>query len=193
MCQRRTERFRPAPTTFPYGFDRGKARLRRPRRAVTAYVASAMGIVRVRVAGDTVGEFGLCERCSARDIAAGPAAVAIATDEDVRYSPSRTEPERTAAAATAVTMRTLATRHSRPRRTFVGTGFGPAVAVGYDDDGDLLADRRTVASRVKPRTRASGPRSRTRPSRQFGRSTVISSGQRTASTAFRTADLITPD
>ncbi|WP_425498453.1 HVO_0234 family beta-propeller protein, partial [Natrinema soli] len=43
--------------------------------AATAYVASAMGIVRVRVAGDTVGEFGLCERCSARDVAAGPAAV----------------------------------------------------------------------------------------------------------------------
>ncbi|ELY69688.1 HVO_0234 family beta-propeller protein, partial [Natronobacterium gregoryi] len=28
-----------------------------------AYVSSPMGVVRVRIAGDTVGEFSLCNRC----------------------------------------------------------------------------------------------------------------------------------
>ncbi|PGF16022.1 hypothetical protein CP556_07760 [Natrinema sp. CBA1119] len=108
--------------------------------AVTAYVASAMGIVRVRVAGDTVGEFGLCERCSARDIAAGPAAVAIATDEDVRVLALEDGAGTNRSGGDGgddenVGDASIATEEE----TFVGTGFGPAVAVGYDDDGDLLA------------------------------------------------------
>ncbi|SEQ74830.1 HVO_0234 family beta-propeller protein [Natrinema salaciae] len=94
--------------------------------AVTAYVASAMGVVRVRVAGDTVGEFGLCERCEARDIAATRDAVAIATDEDVRVHEVANE----AAAETG--------DGDAADETFVEAGFGPAVAVGYDD-GDLIA------------------------------------------------------
>jgi len=138
VCQRRTERFRPAPTTFLHGFDRGKRVYGDRAGAVTAYVASAMGIVRVRVAGDTVGEFGLCERCSARDIAAAPPRSPSRPTKTSEYSPSRTEPERTAAAATAVTMRTLATRHRDRGGDVRRDGSGPAVAVGYDDDGDLL-------------------------------------------------------
>jgi len=98
-----------------------------------------MGIVRVRVAGDTVGEFGLCERCSARDIAAGPAAVAIATDEDVRVLALEDGAGTNRSGGDGgddenVGDASLATEEE----TFVGTGFGPAVAVGYDDDGDLL-------------------------------------------------------
>ncbi|SEW26836.1 HVO_0234 family beta-propeller protein [Natrinema salifodinae] len=89
--------------------------------AITAYVASAMGVVRVRVAGDTVGEFGFCDRCTARDVAATRDAVAIATDEDVRVC--------SLADATG----------TDAEETFDETGFGPAVAVGYDADGDLLA------------------------------------------------------
>ncbi|PCR91894.1 HVO_0234 family beta-propeller protein [Natrinema ejinorense] len=88
--------------------------------AITAYVASAMGVVRVRVAGDTVGEFGLCERCEARDIAATRDAVAIATDQDIRVCPL--EGDDGAASED---------------ETFVETGFGPAVAVGYDG-GELI-------------------------------------------------------
>ncbi|QCS40885.1 hypothetical protein [Natrinema versiforme] len=91
--------------------------------AITAYVASAIGVVRVRVAGDTVGEFGLCERCEARDIAATRDAVAVATDEDVRIR----------------TLEDGADTDDAGDDPFVETGFGPAVAVGYDDDGDLIA------------------------------------------------------
>ncbi|MXV61495.1 hypothetical protein GS429_05335 [Natronorubrum sp. JWXQ-INN-674] len=84
--------------------------------ATEAYVASSIGVVRVRVAGDTVGEFGLCDRCNARDIAATDDAVAIATDEDVRI---------------------LSLEDDDP--TFVDAGFGPAVAVGYGDTGLIVA------------------------------------------------------
>ncbi|OLZ42447.1 hypothetical protein A6E15_16410 [Natrinema saccharevitans] len=85
--------------------------------AITAYVASATGVVRVRVAGDTVGEFGLCERRPARDVATTDEAVAIATDEDVRVA--RLE-------------------DGEDTETFAETGFGPAVAVGADG-GELFA------------------------------------------------------
>ncbi|QLG49853.1 HVO_0234 family beta-propeller protein [Natrinema halophilum] len=96
--------------------------------ALTAYVASAVGVVRVRVAGDSVGEFGLCERCTARDVAATRGSVAIATDEDVRAFglEDGAEAEESDTAPVA------------GDETFVETAFGPAVAVGYDG-GDLLA------------------------------------------------------
>ncbi|MFC4540698.1 hypothetical protein ACFO5R_02000 [Halosolutus amylolyticus] len=98
--------------------------------AVEAYVASSVGVVRVRVAGDTVGEFGLCDRCDARDVAATrtgtKAGVAIATDEDIRVL------DATPAAESADE------RADDP--TFVDTGFGPAVAVGYDGETLLAAD-----------------------------------------------------
>ncbi len=88
--------------------------------ATEAYVASAVGVVRVSVAGDTVGEFGLYDRSPARDIATarGDGTVAVATDEDVRIH--------TNAAI------------SDGEEQVVETGFGPAVAVGYHD-GTLLA------------------------------------------------------
>ncbi len=96
--------------------------------ALTAYVASAIGVVRVRVAGDTVGEFGLCARCTACSVAATRSSVAVATDEDVREFALEDEPDDTADEAPA----------AAGDETFAETGFGPAVAVGYDD-GELLA------------------------------------------------------
>ncbi|ELY79605.1 HVO_0234 family beta-propeller protein [Natrinema gari] len=89
--------------------------------AITAYVTSGIGVVRVRVAGDTVGEFGLCERCHARDVTATRDAVAIATDDDVR-------------------VHALEGGNGTDDETFVETGFGPAVAVGYDDRELIAAD-----------------------------------------------------
>ena len=96
--------------------------------ALEAYVASSIGVVRVRIADDTVGEFGLCERCTARDVAATADAVAIATDEDVRLLALDSD------------------RHGGPSEdasgsdaTAVATGFGPAVAVGYDGSGLVAA------------------------------------------------------
>ncbi|MDS0476261.1 hypothetical protein [Natrinema sp. 1APR25-10V2] len=96
--------------------------------ALTAYVASAIGVVRVRVAGATVGEFGLCERCTARGVAATRSSVAVATDEDVREFALEDETDDTADEAPV----------DAGDETFTETGFGPAVAVGYND-GDLLA------------------------------------------------------
>ncbi|WP_254521684.1 HVO_0234 family beta-propeller protein [Natrinema caseinilyticum] len=93
--------------------------------AITAYVASAIGVVRVRVAGDTVGEFGLCERCAARDVAATRRRIAVATDEDVRMVELEDGPDADAPGAGG-------------DETFAETGFGPAVAVGFDGD-ELLA------------------------------------------------------
>ncbi|WP_254762486.1 HVO_0234 family beta-propeller protein [Natrinema marinum] len=98
--------------------------------AITVYVASAIGVVRVRVAGDTVGEFGLCERCTARGVAATPSSVAVATDEDVReFALEDTQTDDGGAGDGPV---------AAGDESFAETGFGPAVAVGYDG-GDLLA------------------------------------------------------
>lgn len=97
--------------------------------AITAYVASANGVVRVRVAGDTVGEFGLCERCTARGVAATRRRVAVATDEDVRVVALETELDAGATGDVPV---------AGGDETFVETGFGPAVAVGFDGE-ELLA------------------------------------------------------
>jgi len=80
-----------------------------------AYVASGVGLVRVKIANDIVGEFALVRRCTARDVAAGGRRVAVATDEDVLVSARKDDEE-----------------------TVEPTDFGPAVAVGYAD-GDLLA------------------------------------------------------
>jgi hypothetical protein len=88
--------------------------------AARAYVASSIGVVHVRVAGDTVGEFGLRARCEARDVAAASGTVAVATDEDVRVLDSSADaPDEEPA--------------------FSETGFGPAVAVGGDDSRLLAA------------------------------------------------------
>ncbi|ELY55114.1 HVO_0234 family beta-propeller protein [Natronolimnohabitans innermongolicus] len=101
--------------------------------ALEAYVASSIGVVRVRVAGDTVGEFGLCDRCTARDIAAGGGVVAMATDEDVRLLALESGPERDGDRDTE------AQTESADESPVIDAGFGPAVAVGADDRGLIAA------------------------------------------------------
>lgn len=76
------------------------------------YVASRLGVTVVSVSADLVGEFALARRCTARDVAAGPDRLAVATDEDVLVNEGD---------------------------DYAGTGFGPAVAVGVDDDRLLAA------------------------------------------------------
>ncbi|WP_255169434.1 HVO_0234 family beta-propeller protein [Natrononativus amylolyticus] len=80
--------------------------------ATVVYVASGAGVLRVRVANDLVGEFSLCERGTTRDVATDGDRIAAATDEDVLVADADDR--------------------------FEETGFGPAVAVGYDG-GTLLA------------------------------------------------------
>lgn len=46
------------------------------------YLASEIGVVRVSVSGDSIGEFGIEHRCRARDLT-GVGELAVATDEDV--------------------------------------------------------------------------------------------------------------
>ncbi|WP_435155890.1 HVO_0234 family beta-propeller protein [Haladaptatus sp. DFWS20] len=76
---------------------------------VTVYVATELGVVRVEISGDIVGEFSMAHRCVARDVATVGDSLAVATDEDALDSDFRT------------------------------LGFGPTVAVGFDGDTLLAA------------------------------------------------------
>lgn len=76
-----------------------------------AYVATDAGVARVAVSGVHIGEFGLAFREPAWDVAAGDGLLAVATDEDVYLG---TE--------------------------FKVSGFGAAVAVGFDGGTPLAAD-----------------------------------------------------
>lgn len=101
--------------------------------ATTAYVATGLGVVAASIADDRLGEFGIVRRCEARDAAADSGRVAVATAEDVL----RRDPETDG---------------------FEATGFGPAVAVGFDggrlamagEDGRLVheidGERREIGS-----------------------------------------------
>ncbi|ADD05315.1 uncharacterized protein Nmag_1741 [Natrialba magadii ATCC 43099] len=96
--------------------------------AVQAYVASSIGVVRVHIAGETVGEFSLCARCDARDIATTQSGrVVVATDEDVRIEAhlDRTDTD---------------DRNAASEFSLTDTGFGPATAVGVTET-TLLAAR----------------------------------------------------
>ncbi|WIV68309.1 HVO_0234 family beta-propeller protein [Natrialbaceae archaeon AArc-T1-2] len=125
------------------------------RTGVTeAYVASGIGVCWVRISEEIVGEFGLVTRCSARDVAVTAEAVAVATDEDVLVFEDERVDSTTAGTAredgttagtaredgtTAGTAREDGTTAGTAREDgFTATGFGPAVAVGYDDS-SLLA------------------------------------------------------
>ena len=91
--------------------------------AVDLAIATGMGVARVSVSGEQVGEFGLASQVAARDVVTAPPAIgssgddgpgiAVATDEDVLVGdPDALQP----------------------------TGFGPAVTVGRRDDALLAAD-----------------------------------------------------
>ncbi|WP_458207354.1 HVO_0234 family beta-propeller protein [Haladaptatus sp. NG-SE-30] len=75
----------------------------------TVHVASELGVARVEVSADIVGEFSIAHRCVARDVAGRDGHLAIATDEDVLDG------------------------------EFSSLGFGAAVAVGFDGDDLLVA------------------------------------------------------
>jgi len=81
------------------------------REETVAYLATGQGVATVRVSGDQVGRFGLAHRVPARDVATTDGAVVVATDEAVLVGPDDFEP----------------------------LGFGPAVAVGTDREGAVLA------------------------------------------------------
>lgn len=72
----------------------------------TVFVATGVGVARVSVSGDIVGEFSLEHRGEATDIASADGRLAVATPSDVLVG---TDEE------------------------FVETGFGPATAVGYHE------------------------------------------------------------
>lgn len=76
-----------------------------PRERTAAYVASELGLVRVDLAPDRIGEFSLVERCAATAVAASGAIVAAGTEDGVLVDSGD---------------------------GFRASGFGPAVAVGVD-------------------------------------------------------------
>lgn len=80
------------------------------------FAATGIGVATVETSGDSIGRFRLARDCEARDLAGAGGWLAAATDEDV-----------------------LACRvDDDGPGEWVETGFGPAVAVGFDE-GDLLA------------------------------------------------------
>lgn len=75
------------------------------REPTAAYVASDLGVVRVDLAPDRIGEFALVERCGATAVAASGSIVAAGTENAVLVDAGE---------------------------GFRASGFGPAVAVGVD-------------------------------------------------------------
>lgn len=75
-------------------------------RATTAFVATEIGVARVSVSDDLVGEFSLERRGPATDVASADGRLAVATPDDVLIGTDE---------------------------GFRETGFGPADAVGYHD------------------------------------------------------------
>lgn len=78
------------------------------RPTTVGLVASSMGVLRVELAPDRIGGFGLAERCTATDIATDGRTVVVGTDEDVLVDVDGTG-------------------------AFTPVGFGPTAAVGIDD------------------------------------------------------------
>lgn len=70
-------------------------------------IASEMGVLRVELAPDRIGGFGLVERCTARDVETDGETVVVGTDEDVFV-------------------------YTENAGEFTAFGFGPVVAVGID-------------------------------------------------------------
>lgn len=96
-----------------------------------AYVATAAGVARVSVSGDIVGEFSLVHRCTARDIAAGGAHLAVATAEDVLVGPPDDLGRTGFESATAVGFRDGPVAAGRGRvARHRGTGAGTRAGVG---------------------------------------------------------------
>lgn len=90
---------------------------------IKVLVAADVGLVVVSVSGDSVGEFGVEHRCTARDVTTGEDRIAVATDDDVLLG---TDPE-----------------------TLAPAGFGPAAAVGFHDGSPVAADDRGRVARFE--------------------------------------------
>jgi hypothetical protein len=80
------------------------------------FAASSRGVAAVETAGDSIGRFRLAHECDARDLAGAGGRLAVATPTDVLVCEVDDDVV----------------------GDWVETGFGPAVAVGFDE-GDLLA------------------------------------------------------
>jgi hypothetical protein len=77
------------------------------------YVAAEQGLVRAKVSGDTVGEFSLARRCTARDVALGAdGLLAVATTEGTLVGGNDED--------------------------LHDAGFGPAVAVSFHESAEVL-------------------------------------------------------
>jgi hypothetical protein len=84
------------------------------------FVVGEFGVARVDTSDDLVGEFGLAHRCTARDAAGRGGLLGVATDEELLvgvFGDAETEVE------------------------FEPLDFGPAAAVGFAADGELVAAR----------------------------------------------------
>jgi hypothetical protein len=99
----------------------------------TVYLASGLGVVSVSVSDDLIGEFGVCHRCHARDVATAGPFVAAATDEDVLVCDRRVDADRTGDGL-----------------EFESTGLGPATAVGFRDSTLLAGDTDGRVARFAP-------------------------------------------
>jgi hypothetical protein len=82
------------------------------RSETAAYVASALGITRVEVAGDQIGRFSLVEDCTATGVAGAAGQLVVGTEEDVLVGTGE---------------------------GFAATGFGPAETVGLADGTPVAA------------------------------------------------------
>lgn len=96
--------------------------------AHAAYVAADLGVAVARISGDTVGEFGLVERCTARDVAATANGVVAATDDDVLRAAADGTATGDASESDGNGAGTGADANDG-ETAFESTGFGPAVAV----------------------------------------------------------------
>lgn len=105
--------------------------------ATDVFVASAIGVVRVRASDGIVGEFGLVERCDARDVTASwPPTERLSSGD----RGSSTDTPILAVATGADVLVGMADHEAAggARIGFEATDFGPAVAVGFHE-GTLLA------------------------------------------------------
>jgi hypothetical protein len=82
-----------------------------------AFVATGVGLVAVSVSGNRIGRFRIDRRGTARDVAAAGERLVVATEEDVLVGCAVVEDTE-----------------------YHTTGFGPAVAVGFDGEDALAAD-----------------------------------------------------
>ena len=78
-------------------------------------VAASLGVLAVDVSADRIGRFGVAHRCDPTDVAAAAGRVALATDQEVLLREPADD-------------------------GFEATGFGPAVAVGFDGESPVAAD-----------------------------------------------------